>query len=97
MGSGDKTVKVWNVSNKICVDPFLVHEGQVNAIVINEQDWCVFTCSFDSTIKIWRRFFLECSHILTMTLKCHPSPINAMALIEPLFQWVFSILGFMMG
>ncbi|GLT62926.1 hypothetical protein SLA2020_355280 [Shorea laevis] len=79
-GSWDKTVKAWNVSEKHCVDSFIAHDGHVNAIVINDQDGCVFTCSSDGSVKIWRRVFGENSHILTMTLKFQLSPVNALAL-----------------
>lgn len=79
-GSWDHTVKVWKITEKRCIDSFQAHEGHVNAIVINQQDGCVFTCSSDGTVKIWRRVSRETSHILTMTLKFQPSPVNALAL-----------------
>lgn len=79
-GSWDRTVKVWKISTKQCIDSFLAHEAHINAIVINHEDGCVFTCSSDGTIKIWRRVFHESSHILTMKLKFQESPINALAL-----------------
>ncbi|GFZ08068.1 hypothetical protein Acr_19g0010050 [Actinidia rufa] len=63
---------------------FVAHEGPVSAIVINQIDGCVFTCSSDGTVKIWRRVFGESSHILTMTLKFQPSPVNALALSSSL-------------
>ncbi|KAF8400852.1 hypothetical protein HHK36_014155 [Tetracentron sinense] len=79
-GSWDKTVKVWRVYDKKCVDSFVAHEDNVNAIVVNQEDGCVFTCSSDGSVKIWRRVYDESSHILTMTLKSNPSPVNALAL-----------------
>ncbi|KAK3002378.1 hypothetical protein RJ639_021040 [Escallonia herrerae] len=79
-GSADRTVKAWKVSERLCVDSFVAHEGQVNAMMINQQDGCVFTCSSDGTVKLWRRVFGESSHILTVTLKFQPSPVNALAL-----------------
>lgn len=79
-GSWDKSVKVWSIFEKRCVDSFLAHEGHINAIVINQQDGCVFTCSSDGAVKIWRKVYLEGSHILTMTLKFQLSPVNALAL-----------------
>ncbi|XP_073121091.1 protein JINGUBANG-like [Henckelia pumila] len=79
-GSWDRTVKVWQVSERRCVDSFIAHDGPVNAIVINQEDGCVFTCSSDGTVKIWRRVCGESSHILTMKLKFQPSPVNALAL-----------------
>ncbi|KAM1757454.1 hypothetical protein ACFX11_006705 [Malus domestica] len=47
-----------------CVDLFIAHEGHVNGIAINQEDGCVFTCSSDGSVKIWRRVFGESSHIL---------------------------------
>lgn len=79
-GSFDQTVRVWKISEKKCIDSFVAHEGRVNAILINQEDRCVFTCSSDGTVKIWRRVMRESSHILLMILKYQPSPINAMAL-----------------
>ncbi|KAG6415776.1 hypothetical protein SASPL_123193 [Salvia splendens] len=79
-GSHDRTVKVWSVSERRCVESLTAHEGQVNAVVVNESDGCVFTCSSDGTVKIWRSVSRETPHILTMTLKFQPSPVNALAL-----------------
>ncbi|KAK1550007.1 hypothetical protein Q3G72_012243 [Acer saccharum] len=79
-GSYDKTVKAWRVLDKKCVDSFLAHESNVNAIVVNQDDGCVFTCSSDGSVKIWRRVYRENSHTLTMTLKFQQSPVNALAL-----------------
>ncbi|GFZ08070.1 hypothetical protein Acr_19g0010070 [Actinidia rufa] len=83
-GSRDKTVKAWKVSERKCIDSFMAHERPVSAIVIDQIDGCVFTCSSDGTVKIWRRVFGESSHILTMTLKFQPSPVNALALSSSL-------------
>ncbi|WOG85655.1 hypothetical protein DCAR_0104846 [Daucus carota subsp. sativus] len=79
-GSWDKTVKVWRVWDNLCVDTFLAHDDNVNAVVVNQDDGVLFTCSCDGSIKIWRRIYGQSSHTLTMTLKAHSSPINAMAL-----------------
>lgn len=79
-GSHDRTVKAWRVSDKKCVDSFVAHEDHVNAILVNQDDGCVFTCSSDGSVKIWRRVYREDSHTLTMTLKFQPSPMNALAL-----------------
>ncbi|KAJ7942397.1 myosin heavy chain kinase B-like [Quillaja saponaria] len=79
-GSWDKTVKVWKVSEKSCIDSFVAHDGHVNVIVVNQEDGCVFTCSSDGSVKIWRRVYGENSHILTTTLRFQLSPVNALAL-----------------
>lgn len=81
-GSFDKTVKAWRVLDKrcTCVDSFVAHESNVNAIVVNQDDGFVFTCSSDGSVKIWRRVYRENSHTLTMTLKFQQSSVNALAL-----------------
>ncbi|XP_038897273.1 protein JINGUBANG-like [Benincasa hispida] len=78
--SHDKTVKVWRISDRKCVDSFLAHEHKVNSLTVNQNDGCLFTCSSDATVKIWRRLFPENSHTLTMTLKFQASPVNAVVL-----------------
>ncbi|KAA8525267.1 hypothetical protein F0562_007122 [Nyssa sinensis] len=83
-GSWDKTVKAWRTSDSRCVDSFVAHEDNVNAIVVNQEDGCVFTCSSDGSVKIWRRVYGQNSHTLTMTLKFQPSPVNALALSSSL-------------
>ena len=79
-GSRDRTVKAWRVSEKQCVDSFVAHEDKVNAMVLNQEDGCLFTCSSDGSVKIWRRVYGESSHTLTMTLKFQPSPVNGLVL-----------------
>ncbi|XP_059643922.1 protein JINGUBANG-like [Cornus florida] len=79
-GSWDRTVKAWRLSDNRCVDSFLAHEDNVNGLVVNQDDGCVFTCSSDGSVKIWRRVYGQNSHTLTMTLKFQPSPVNALAL-----------------
>ncbi|KAJ8644824.1 hypothetical protein MRB53_006572 [Persea americana] len=79
-GSWDKTVKVWSLSEKKCVDSFVAHDDYINSIVVNQEDGFLFTASSDGSIKIWRRVYGETSHTLTMSLRFQPSPVNALAL-----------------
>lgn len=62
------------------MDSFIAHESNVNGIVVNQDDGCVFTCSSDGSVKIWRRVYRENSHTLTMTLKFQQSPVYALVL-----------------
>ncbi|KAI7989415.1 Protein JINGUBANG [Camellia lanceoleosa] len=39
-----QTVKVWRISTA-AVNSFVAHDDNVNAIVVNQEDGCVFTCS----------------------------------------------------
>lgn len=79
-GSWDRSVHVWRVADRRCVDSFLAHDGHVNAMAVNQEDGCVFTASSDGSVKIWRRVYGDSSHTLTMTLRFQPSPVNALAL-----------------
>lgn len=89
-GSWDRTVKAWRVSDGRCVDSFVAHEDNINSLVINQEDGCVFTCSSDGSVKIWRRVYGQGSHTLTMTLKFQPSPINALALSKSTSCFLYS-------
>ncbi|KAM5572724.1 hypothetical protein ABKV19_012665 [Rosa sericea] len=84
ISSPKRTVKAWRLITNHCVDSFVAHEVNVNAMVVNQDDGCVFTCSSDGSVKLWRRVFRENSHTLTMTLKSQfPNsnyPVNAIAL-----------------
>lgn len=52
-GSFDRTVKVWKVNEKKCVDSFMAHGGNINDMVVNQQNGYLFTCSSDGTVKMW--------------------------------------------
>ncbi|KAL3573627.1 hypothetical protein D5086_024240 [Populus alba] len=75
-----KKLKFGGFLTKKCVDSFVAHEDSVNALLVNQDDGCVFTCSVDGSVKLWRRVYRENSHTLTMTLKFQQSPVNALAL-----------------
>ncbi|XP_038711867.1 protein JINGUBANG-like [Tripterygium wilfordii] len=79
-GSYDMTVKAWRVSDNKCVDSFVAHEDHINALVVNQDDGCVFTCSSDGSVRVWRRIYRENPHSLTVTLKFRQVPVNALAL-----------------
>jgi hypothetical protein len=49
---------------KKSVDSFVAHADNVNAILVSQDDGCVFTCSSDGSAKIWRRVYRENSHFL---------------------------------
>ncbi|KAF9616014.1 hypothetical protein IFM89_027953 [Coptis chinensis] len=48
-GSWDKTVKTWRVSDQRCMDSFVAHNDAISAIVVNQEDGSVFTCSSDGS------------------------------------------------
>ncbi|CAI0408462.1 unnamed protein product [Linum tenue] len=79
-GSHDRTVKVWRVHDRMCVDSFQAHDEGVTSVLVNQDDGCVFSSSSDGSVKVWRRVYLQDSHTLTMTLRFQHSPVNALAL-----------------
>ncbi|KAJ9170782.1 hypothetical protein P3X46_018861 [Hevea brasiliensis] len=52
--SGDKTFKVWRISDSKCLESVAAHNDAVNSIVAGF-DGLVFTGSADGSIKVWRR------------------------------------------
>uniref|UniRef100_A0A7N0UZK4 Uncharacterized protein n=1 Tax=Kalanchoe fedtschenkoi TaxID=63787 RepID=A0A7N0UZK4_KALFE len=77
-GSWDKTIRVWNIRERICQDVIAAHEDKINSILINQEDGSIFSCSSDGSIKIWRRVCGEKFHTLIMTLRYQHCPVNAL-------------------
>ena len=51
-GSGDKTIKVWDMKTRTCIATLTGHTSTVNALV-ELQNGDVISCSSDNTIKVW--------------------------------------------
>ncbi|XP_021853512.2 protein JINGUBANG-like [Spinacia oleracea] len=79
-GSFDKTVKVWRLNERKCIDSFVAHADNINDMVINQQNGYLFTCSSDGTVKMWMRVYGETSHVLIKVLCVNKYPIYALAL-----------------
>ncbi|XP_021726178.1 protein JINGUBANG-like [Chenopodium quinoa] len=78
-GSFDRTVKAWRVNEKKCVDSFIAHGGNINDMVVNQQNGYLITCSSDGTVKMWLRVYGENSHALIRVLVFHAYPFHALA------------------
>lgn len=86
-GSWDKTVKVWRLSDFVCVESIKAHDDAVNAIAVGGHEM-LFTASADGTVKAWKRATVcekgRCHHKLVIELKqgkdAPASPVNAIAL-----------------
>ncbi|KAL5976833.1 hypothetical protein ACLOJK_021167 [Asimina triloba] len=87
-GSRDKTIKVWRLASNKCEDSFAGHDDGINAMVVDQEEGCLFSCSSDGSVKIWRRTRMhgEISHRLVMILRFQPSPVNALALSNTLMS-----------
>uniref|UniRef100_A0A803N7F6 Uncharacterized protein n=1 Tax=Chenopodium quinoa TaxID=63459 RepID=A0A803N7F6_CHEQI len=78
-GSFDRTVKAWRINEKKCVDSFIAHGGNINDMVVNQQNGYLITCSSDGTVKMWLRVYGENSHALIRVLVFHAYPFHALA------------------
>jgi DDB1- and CUL4-associated factor 13 len=53
-GSCDGEIKVWNLTERKCVQTYLAHEGFVRGLCMNKQGDLFFSCGNDKIIKHWR-------------------------------------------
>jgi WD40 repeat protein len=60
--SDDKTIKIWGLNNKTCVQSFEGHKDHVNFLALLSDDRLA-PCSSDCTIKIWD--FKESKYVLS--------------------------------
>ncbi|GLJ08770.1 hypothetical protein SUGI_0095400 [Cryptomeria japonica] len=79
--SWDKTVKVWRLSDSVCIESFPAHVDAINSIVTSD-DGILYTASADSKIKVWKKCCsgLRTKHTMIRVLEKHKSAINALAL-----------------
>ena len=51
-GSDDKTIRIWDKKNQLCINKLIEHEKSVRALC-QLSDNLIASASFDKTIKIW--------------------------------------------
>jgi WD40 repeat protein len=64
-GSGDKTVKIWDMMSGECMKTLSGHDGDVNSVAISVDGKYVVSGSKDKTVKIWDMMSGECMKILS--------------------------------
>ena len=52
-GSDDRTVKLWDVTQKSLIKSFDDHENAVNCVRFHPDGTCIASGSSDKSIKIW--------------------------------------------
>ncbi len=53
-GSGDKTIKIWNLTTGYLIGTLSGHSDSVNSVAISSNGQTLVSGSGDKTIKIWR-------------------------------------------
>lgn len=74
-GSGDTTVRIWDVSTGACLHTLLGHDDWVCVLAFSPKNYNVATGSNDNTIKIWHAD----NGSLIRTFHCHNAPIRALS------------------
>ncbi|KAK3326719.1 hypothetical protein B0H66DRAFT_637950 [Apodospora peruviana] len=74
-GSGDKTVKIWDVATGHCTQTLEGHSDTVRSIAFSPDSNLVVSGSYDNTVKIWDVATGHC----TQTLEGHSDTIASIA------------------
>ncbi|CAH2277697.1 POC1 centriolar homolog B [Pelobates cultripes] len=51
--SDDKTVRIWDSTNRLCINTFMDYKGHSNYVGFNPTGTCVASAGSDSTVKVW--------------------------------------------
>ena len=71
-GSGDRTIKLWNVESRTEVATLKGHSDSVNSVAFNSEGTLLASGSYDRTIKLWN---VE-SRTEVATLKGHSDSVT---------------------
>ena len=52
-GSGDKTLRLWDVASGKCVKTLEGHSNGVNSVCFSKDDKLVVSGSYDRTLRLW--------------------------------------------
>ncbi|XP_053320503.1 POC1 centriolar protein homolog B isoform X2 [Spea bombifrons] len=51
--SDDKTVRIWDTTNRLCINTFMDYKGHSSYVDFNPTGTCVASAGSDSTVKVW--------------------------------------------
>jgi WD40 repeat protein len=75
LGSGDKTIKIWDTATGSCTQTLTGHSGWVNSVTFSPDLKLVASGLYNETVKIWD----AATGICTQTLKRHSNYVNSVA------------------
>lgn len=84
-GSDDKSVKLWDVTQKSLIHSYNDHEGSVNKVMFHPDGTCVASASADRTLKIWDIR----SQRLLQHYDAHADPVNSLS-FHPSGRYILS-------
>ncbi|MDI6793489.1 MAG: pentapeptide repeat-containing protein, partial [bacterium] len=77
-GSGDKTIKLWEIKTGRLLNTLQGHEDTVNSVAISQEAGLIASGSWDNTIKLWE---IKTGRLLN-TLQGHESSVNSVAISQ---------------
>ncbi|XP_019639922.1 PREDICTED: uncharacterized protein LOC109481772 [Branchiostoma belcheri] len=77
-GSGDSTIRAWELESQRDLCTLRGHSSHVYALALSKDDWRLASASYDTTVKIWDADRFE----LLWTLKSHTDKVNAVTFID---------------
>ncbi len=84
-GSLDKTVKLWDVKNKVILHTFNGHESGVNSVSFSPDSQYIVSGSLDKTVKLWD----VKNKVILHTFNGHKEKVNSVA-FSPDGQYIVS-------
>ena len=79
-GSYDKTIKIWNIKNGICLNTIRAHNSWVSSIKFDKQFNKLISSSWDTNIKLWN--FNLFNHSLYNDITFYNEPGNYIYCVE---------------
>ena len=84
-GSGDNTLKLWDLESGQCLRTFEGHTSAVFSVCVHPDGQWIVSGSWDKTLKLWDLASGECLR----TFEGHAGEVNSLA-IHPDGQWIVS-------